>query len=119
VCALPIWLLDQGMLIEAVREAVDHQLLVANPDDDAYVFRHALLQEVVEADVLPGERRQLHAALARCLDAHPELAAGTPAETAAELAAHWVRSHDPARALPALVAAGKAAEEGLAFAEAQ
>jgi DNA-binding CsgD family transcriptional regulator len=113
------WLLDQGMLLEAVREAVDHQLLLANPDDDAYVFRHALLQEVVEADVLPGERRQLHAALARSLDAHPELAAGTPAETAAELAAHWFESHDLARALPALVAAGKAAEEGLAFAEAQ
>jgi DNA-binding CsgD family transcriptional regulator len=113
------WPLDQGMLLEAVREAVDHQLLLASPDDDAYVFRHALLQEVVEADLLPGERRELHAALARCLDAHPELAAGTPAETAAELATHWFESHDLARALPALVAAGEAAEQGLAFAEAQ
>ncbi|HEX6675471.1 MAG TPA: AAA family ATPase [Actinomycetes bacterium] len=113
------WPLEEGTLLQAVREAVDHQLLLTSPDDDAYVFRHALLQEVVEADTLPGERRELHAALARSLDAHPELAAGTPAETAAELAVHWFESHDLARALPALVAAGGAAEQGLAFAEAK
>ncbi|HEY2957745.1 MAG TPA: AAA family ATPase [Actinomycetota bacterium] len=111
--------LEEDVLLDAVREAVERQLLVANPDSDTYAFRHALLQEVVEADVLPGERRQLHAALARSLDAHPELAAGTPAETAAELALHWYESHDLARALPASVAAGEAAEKALAFAEAQ
>ncbi len=91
------WPLGEGALLAAVREAVDHQLLLADPDGEAYVFRHALLQEVVEADALPGERRGLHAALARSLDAHPELAAGTPAETAAELATHWFESHDLAR----------------------
>jgi DNA-binding CsgD family transcriptional regulator len=110
--------LEEGVLLDAVREAVEHQLLVADPESDSYAFRHALLQEVVESDVLPGERRQLHAALARSLDAHPELAAGTPAEVAAELAVHWYQSHDLARALPASVAAGEAAEQGLAFAEA-
>jgi predicted ATPase len=110
--------LEEAALLVAVREAVERQVLVAEPGGDAYVFRHALLQEVVETDLLPGERRQLHAALARSLTADPGLAGGTPAETAAEVAAHWYQSHDLAMALPAAVAAGIAAEQTLAFAEA-
>jgi DNA-binding CsgD family transcriptional regulator len=111
--------LQEAALLEAVRETVEHQVLVADPGGDAYWFRHALLQEVVEIDLLPGERRQLHAALARALTAQPELAGGTPAQTAAEVAVHWDQSHDPAQALPAALAAGTAAEQSLAFAEAQ
>jgi tetratricopeptide (TPR) repeat protein len=111
--------LDQTELLLALREAVEHQVLVPHPDGEGYVFRHALLQEVVQADLLPGERRQLHATLASSLTAHPELAGGTPAETAAELATHWYESHDLARALPMAAAAGVAAERTLAFAEAQ
>jgi DNA-binding CsgD family transcriptional regulator/tetratricopeptide (TPR) repeat protein len=111
--------LAEPTLLEAVREAVEHQVLVADPADDAYAFRHALLGEVVDADLLPGEHRQLHAALAHSLAAHAELAGGTPAEAAAELAVHWYESHDLARALPAAVAAGVAATQSLAFAEAK
>jgi DNA-binding CsgD family transcriptional regulator len=111
--------LDQTALLLALREVVEHHVLVPHPDGDGYVFRHALLQEVVQADLLPGERRQLHATLASSLTAHPELAGGTPAETAAELATHWYESHDLARALPMAVAAGVAAEQALAFAEAE
>jgi ATP/maltotriose-dependent transcriptional regulator MalT len=111
--------LDQAELLPALRETVEHHVLVPDVDDEAYAFRHALLREVVQADLLPGERSQLHATLARSLAAHPELAGGTPAETAAELATHWYESHDLARALAAAVAAGAAAEQGLAFAEAQ
>jgi DNA-binding CsgD family transcriptional regulator/tetratricopeptide (TPR) repeat protein len=111
--------LEEAALLMAVREAVEQQLLVAEPGGDAYVFRHALVREVVLDDLLPGERRQLHAALARSLTTDPGLAGGTPAETAAEVAVHWYDSHDLARALPAAVAAGVAAEETLAFAEAQ
>jgi DNA-binding CsgD family transcriptional regulator len=106
-------------LLEAVREAVEHHLLVADADGDAYAFRHALLQEVVQGDLLPGERSQLHAALARGLTAQPELAGATPAQTAAEVAVHWYEAHDLAQALPAAVAAGVAAEQALAFAETQ
>src|SRR4029453_12484744 len=50
---------------------------------------------------------------------HPELAGGTPAQTTAEVAVHWYEGHDFAQALPAAVAAGTAAEQALAFAEAQ
>jgi predicted ATPase len=111
--------LEEQALLEALHEAAQHQVLVADPGGDAYWFRHALLREVVEADLLPGERRQLHAALAQVLTAQPELAAGTPAQTAAEVAVHWDQSHDLAQALPATLAAGRAAEQSLAFAEAQ
>jgi ATP/maltotriose-dependent transcriptional regulator MalT len=106
-------------LLDAVREPVEHHLLVAEPDGDAYTFRHALVQEVVQSDLLPGERRQLHAALARSLTEHPELAGGTPAQTATEVAVHWYEGRDLGRALPAAITAGTAAEQALAFAEAQ
>jgi DNA-binding CsgD family transcriptional regulator len=111
--------LDHAELLQALREAVERHVLVADADGDAYSFRHALLQEVVQADLLPGERRHIHAALAHSLTAHPELAGGTPAQTAAELAVHWYEAHDLAQALPAAVAAGVAAEQALAFAETQ
>jgi DNA-binding CsgD family transcriptional regulator len=111
--------LKEPVLLEAVREAVEHHLLVPDVSTGAYAFRHALLQEVVEADLLPGERHQLHAVLARALTDHRELAGGTPAQTAAEVAVHWYEAHDLGRALPAAVAAGEAAEQALAFAEAQ
>jgi ATP/maltotriose-dependent transcriptional regulator MalT len=111
--------LDQAELLPALREAVEHHLLIADADGDAYAFRHALVQEVVQGDLLPGERGQLHATLARALTAHPELAGGTPAQTAAELAVHWYEAHDLVQALPAAITAGEAAEQALAFAEAQ
>ncbi|HEV8162853.1 MAG TPA: AAA family ATPase, partial [Actinomycetota bacterium] len=111
--------LMEPVLLDGVREAVEHHLLIADAGGDTYAFRHALVQEVVQGDLLPGERRQLHAALARSLTAHPELAGGTSAQTAAEVAVHWYESRDLAQALPAAVAAGVAAEQSLAFAETQ
>ncbi|HEX6676732.1 MAG TPA: AAA family ATPase [Actinomycetes bacterium] len=111
-CGLP-----EPDLLAALREAVARQVLV--PAEDGYAFRHALLQEAAYADLLPGERSQLHRTLATVLAAEPGLGGGTPAETAAELATHWYHSHDLARALPALVDAGLAAARAAAFAEAQ
>ena len=54
-------------LEDALREAVTHHVLVRS-GGDAYAFRHALLREAVYADVLPGERARLHAAIARALE---------------------------------------------------
>ena len=58
--------LPEPELEDALREAVTHHVLVRS-GDDAYAFRHALLREAVYADVLPGERARLHAAIARAL----------------------------------------------------
>jgi DNA-binding CsgD family transcriptional regulator/tetratricopeptide (TPR) repeat protein len=79
--------LATGELDQALAEAVHHHLLVVS-DDGRYRFRHALLREAVLADLLPGERVRLHAAVAGYLR-------GTPgAGTAAERAHHARESND-------------------------
>jgi len=92
---------------------------VATAGQDGYDVRHALFREVIDADLLPGERVRLHADLAQALTDRPELADGSPAMAAAERAAHWDAAGDPTRALPARVRAGLAADQAHAFPEAQ
>jgi hypothetical protein len=100
--------LDDQDLLQALRVVVAHQLLVTRPEKDGYQFRHALLQEVVNADLLPGERARLHAAYAHALTERPELAGVSPAVRAAELAIHWEAAGEATQALPARVQAGLA-----------
>jgi DNA-binding CsgD family transcriptional regulator/tetratricopeptide (TPR) repeat protein len=110
--------LQERPLIRALRAATSRQLLVTRPGQDGYDVRHALLREVVEADLLPGERVRLHRAYARALTDWPELAAASPTVAAAEVAVHWDVAGEWAQALPARVRAGLAAERACAFAEA-
>ncbi len=102
----------------ALREAIERGLMLPREDGaaDAYLFRHALLQEALEDDLLPGERAELHTAYARALEASPDRA---DPGIQAQLAHHWYAAHDPPRALAASVAAGFAAEGAYAFREAQ
>jgi DNA-binding CsgD family transcriptional regulator len=100
---------------EGVRESVANQLLV--PDgDQGYAFRHALIREAIYADLLPGERTRLHARLAGLLADEVRLAA-VPG-SAAELAHHYLASHDIPGAFCASVRAGREAERLAAPAEA-
>ncbi|MEV0159537.1 helix-turn-helix transcriptional regulator [Nonomuraea fuscirosea] len=89
---------------EAVREIVSRGLLRVK--GHGYAFRHALLQEAVYTDLLPGERTRLHTAFARLLT------------SPAELAHHYLAGHDLAGALRASIEAGRAAERIGAPAEA-
>ncbi|MEU8250866.1 AAA family ATPase [Nonomuraea sp. NPDC048916] len=89
---------------EAVREIVSRGLLRVT--GHGYTFRHALLQEAVYTDLLPGERTRLHAAFARLLT------------SPAELAHHHLAGHDLAGALAASAEAGRVAERLGAPAEA-
>ncbi|MCP2361643.1 DNA-binding CsgD family transcriptional regulator [Nonomuraea thailandensis] len=89
---------------EAVREIVSRGLLKVR--GHGYAFRHALLQEAVYTDLLPGERTRLHAAFARLLT------------SPAELAHHHLAGHDLAGALAASAEAGRQAERVGAPAEA-
>jgi DNA-binding CsgD family transcriptional regulator/tetratricopeptide (TPR) repeat protein len=85
-----------------LRDAVAGQVLVASAATESYRFRHALLQEAVYGDLLPGERTRLHATYARLLsEADPEGDDGS----AAELAWHCLASHDLPGGLAALVRA--------------
>jgi DNA-binding CsgD family transcriptional regulator/tetratricopeptide (TPR) repeat protein len=96
---------------EALRETVAHHVLV--PDgDDRYAFRHALLQEAIYADLLPGERVRLHAAYARLLAEQGDGA------SAADLARHCMAALDLPGALAASVRAAEEAVAVLAPAEA-
>jgi DNA-binding CsgD family transcriptional regulator/tetratricopeptide (TPR) repeat protein len=110
--------LDDPDLVEALRVVVAHQLVVVRPGEDGYQLRHALLGEVIDAELLPGERARLHATYARALTEQPELAGTSPAVAVAELAAHWDAAGEPVQALPARIQAGLAAEHAHAFAEA-
>jgi DNA-binding CsgD family transcriptional regulator len=89
---------------EAVREIVSRGLF--RVDGIGYTFRHALLQEAVYTDLLPGERTRLHTAVARQLT------------SPAELAHHYLAGHDLAGALAASAQAGRQAEKVGAPAEA-
>jgi tetratricopeptide (TPR) repeat protein len=98
-----------------LREAIAGQVLVANAATESYRFRHALLQEAVYGDLLPGERTRLHATYARLLvSGDPE----APSRSAAELAWHSLASHDLPGGLAALVRAAVAAVAVSAPAEA-
>jgi DNA-binding CsgD family transcriptional regulator/tetratricopeptide (TPR) repeat protein len=111
--------LDDRDLAEDLRVVVALHLLVTRPGEDGYEFRHALLGEVVDADLLPGERARLHTAYAQALTERPELAGVASAVLAAELAVHWDAAGEQVLALSARVQAGVAADRARAFAEAQ
>ncbi len=56
-----------GAVETALREALAEQVLITD-EDERFCFRHALLREALHDDLLPGERGELHLALARSLE---------------------------------------------------
>jgi DNA-binding CsgD family transcriptional regulator/tetratricopeptide (TPR) repeat protein len=109
--------LDDAATNEALRETVAENVLIE--DGDTFTFRHALVREAVYADLLPGERTQLHAVLAQALTDDPGLAGAAGGAAAAEIAFHWWEARRLPEALSTAVTAGIAAEDVYAFAEAQ
>src|SRR6266496_3342322 len=103
-----------------LRAAVEHHILTVAPATGSYLFRHALLREVLYEDLLPGERRALHTAFATALAGRT--GGSSPAERAGELgqlAYHWDAGGHPAEALLASVQAGLAAEAASAPGDAE
>jgi len=91
-------------LDHALRQAVEHSVLVADQPPGTLGFRHALLAETVYSTLLPGEREQAHARFATAL------ADRADARSAGELAEHWAAAGRPAEALGASMQAATAAE---------
>lgn len=81
----------------ALRQLVERRLLVVR--DDGYAFRQALFRDAVYGDLLPGERRRLHARCAQAVMGDPTLV--PDGRAAAELAVHWNAAGDREQALHA------------------
>src|SRR3954469_13337463 len=92
-------------LDDALREGLEHHVLVADGTAGGYVFRHALTRDAVYGDTLARERARIHAAYGEALAADPALA-GSDVGVPALLALHWSAAHDLPRALAAFVEAG-------------
>lgn len=94
--------LPPGDVAAGVRAALDHRVLTLRGEQ--YTFRHALLAEAVRDDLLPAERRRIHAAY---LDA---VGSGRIEQSAAAVVAHHaLGAGDLARAFTASVDAGREA----------
>ena len=108
--------IDGERLQAALREAVAEQVLVAG-DDDQLSFRHALLREALHDDLLPGERGELHLALAGLLEQDGPPGAAE-LERAATIARHYAAAGDQRAALRTTVFAAQAANLAYAHSEA-
>ncbi|MGI3783351.1 MAG: helix-turn-helix transcriptional regulator, partial [Janthinobacterium lividum] len=82
----------------AVRASLDRNVLLA--DRDGYGFRHSMLGEAIEADLLPGERARLHDAFTAALTGRTERGAS------ADLARHALVAGRLPEAFTASVDAG-------------
>jgi DNA-binding CsgD family transcriptional regulator/tetratricopeptide (TPR) repeat protein len=109
--------LSDDDLFRGLRDAVGNGVLEVADDDEGYRFRHVLLGEAMAGEMLPGERRRLHARIAESLEATPGSGDVSQAMLLAELAWHWDQTREVARALPAAIAAGHEAMRVSAFAE--
>jgi DNA-binding CsgD family transcriptional regulator/tetratricopeptide (TPR) repeat protein len=109
--------MPEAQLYPALREAVEHHLLVVDHSGRGYAFRHALTRDAVYDDMLPGERVRLHTAYGEALSTDATLL-GDDGSVAATLAHHWYAALDLPRALSASVQAGRQAAAAYAPAEA-
>jgi DNA-binding CsgD family transcriptional regulator/tetratricopeptide (TPR) repeat protein len=102
-----------GDLAAGLQEALRERFAVALPraTDDATEgrvrIRHELIAAALATDLLPDQRRRMHAAVATALAIHP-----------AEAARHWLRAYEPARARAAALQAAAAEEAAGAGADA-
>ena len=105
---------DEQALLDAIREAVDEQLLIVHEDQGraTYAFRHALTQEVLAEELLPTQRVALHRRVAELLEA--DAIPGTESE----IAHHWHMAHALPEAFAASIRAAAAASALTAYADA-
>ena len=109
--------MDRDALQLALRESVAEQVLVAGADG-RFGFRHALLREALYDDLLPGERGELHIALARELEQRCGADDDRELERASAIAGHYAAAGDQPHALRSMIAAARAAHKVYAYGEA-
>ena len=109
--------IEPDALHVALREAVAEQVLVAC-EPTRVSFRHALLREAMYDDLLPGERSELHLALARAFEDRADYENDRGVELASAIARHYATAGDQPAALRATVQAALAAREVHAYGDA-
>jgi DNA-binding NarL/FixJ family response regulator len=109
--------LEPDRLQHALRDAISEQVLITG-DDDRFLFRHALLREALYDDLLPGERSELHLALARTLERFCEPSDDRELERTTAIASHYAAAGEQRAALKSTIEAARAAERVQAFGEA-
>jgi len=84
------------------RPAAGRRSVEAQPGEapPALRIRHEIIAAALDADLLPGPRRRMHAVLAAVLADHP-----------AEASRHWHRAHEAVHELEATIVAAADAEE--------
>ena len=111
--------LPEPRLLEGLHAAVAAHLLVVETTarSDRYAFRHALVQEAVYDQLLPGERRALHRAIAGALEAGRGGADDDQRDAGllAELAHHWTLAREDERAFTTSLRAADASLASFAF----
>lgn len=105
--------IPEADLLAALRESVDAGVVKVDQDGEGYRLRHGLMTDVVLAELLPGERLDLHRRYAQALGEARDLPG-----IDARIAHHWHRAGDPDRAFAAAVAAAAAADRLRGYAEA-
>src|ERR1700761_8995702 len=100
-------------LVAAIRPAVAANVLVVS--SDGYAFRHALIQEAVHADLLPGEHAAVHTRFARAIETEPGLVSRGRADI--EKAQHWYSAHNTTGALASAWRAAVLGSNDVAHAE--
>ncbi len=110
-----------GMELDAVqaalRDAVAEQVLIPC-DETGFGFRHALLREALHDDLLPGERSELHLALAHQLELDCAIDDEQELDRTTAIAGHYAAAGDQPAALRSTIAAARAAQRVFAFGEA-
>jgi len=110
--------LSHDALLDAAREAVAEHILVPDAEGLEYHFRHALVREAVNDDLLPGDRVAVHTRVAEVLTEHPEWMYGGQTQLYAALASHWDAARNAPHAFAAALHAARAAEGIYAYGDA-
>jgi class 3 adenylate cyclase/DNA-binding CsgD family transcriptional regulator len=102
--------LSEARLPAVARAGVDSGLVA--PAGDGYAFTHALIRQIIYAQIVPSKRRLLHQRLAEAL-------ASQPGSDPSLLARHWQLAGVPDRAAAAAVMAARRAVSVRAYPEAK
>ncbi len=110
--------LPEMELQSSLAKLSDAELIYARglPPEATYQFKHALIQDAAYGALLKTRRRELHAAVARAIEAKfPAIAEAQPQI----LARHWTDAGETKPAIAAWTKAAKAADARSAFKEAE